>query len=1190
MLLSSLRLSQRAFIFVIDPARASASLQQQGGNETAAVFECFKSARAKQDAGDWVGAASSLAISLGECLSTQKVSIPPELRETLLHIADKCYAIDRPTAALLYRQAVIAGAATQFAELRLIEVMLDSGDVVQAAEALRLLRDRAPLTPTGWFIQARLCHILGDAAGVRAALLHVTEANPHDARLHILCCNHFLSYRQPHAAREIRDLIPKIAHPGEQDALEELDARLEALLCTPELLLQKLRAANRPDFRETALLDIIGRFPDPDASGPAALALVVESLRALTLIRPITSAAAHGVLDACLRLRDWDTATRFLEQLAAENPAVFDQSTLVMRRFHIACLSMNYEQAAQLYDEHYRCKPIDIASGRLMLGFLENTGRCDEAAERLLELARVGWSDPAAHHMALLICKHTSLHARLIEALTTPDGQYIHPGAAELRQLAVDDLCIKTGGRVRGTDVALQPSARNSKLFKPALRLSPSPDQIGYLCVDQTYMLGAMTFLASYAEHNPVEDTCPDWTIFLDRRVDKAAAQALAELARKLALPLTLIGDETLRMPMAGFREEFAFFGRVHPLSRAAYMRLYAARHLLRSGNMGRIFYLDSDILCTGKIDHFLQLDFAGAPLLARLDTPSPPVRAAEKAHGLSSGTYFNSGVLVFDRTHSDTACKLDHAIQVSETEPDRLFYVDQCALNIAFAGCAAPLHHQFNHFVSPRLPASDPFLDATFIHYVDQPKPWEVSYWRSDLREPWLRQLALIRSLVPAETFRLVVAAANHWPQDVAMPEMADNEFSSSDDRAVSKFGFGGLSSSMSVCNPHRGQGFFKSLEENRNHLMVESTDAIESQVNTDRSFKCAGVGEMTIPNTTLESQIGAPGASFSQTPEHVSTSELSEQLIKLAAAASNPLSEFEALVEEATKSQPATSLAAGSAPMQPGVTSRNAQLPDTASLATPLFIVGSPRSGTSILTSALLAGGYHGFREGNFLPLLYLVAAAMEKYRHVFANGSDKVLASCVDWDELRTDVQAAFKKQVDALNAVAPWMDKSGNPEMIELIPRILELWPTGVVIFAKRRAIENVVSRLQKFPEHTFEYHCRDWAKNMTAWRGMRKLPGLRAIEIDQQEIIRNPKGVAETLAGFLGGSGDTCSRLEAVFRGDRPQQTEAGSAARVLDLETVAWSSTQLETFLRICWPEMQEYGYSLDKGYWDGGQ
>ncbi len=38
----------------------------------------------------------------------------------------------------------------------------------------------------------------------------------------------------------------------------------------------------------------------------------------------------------------------------------------------------------------------------------------------------------------------------------------------------------------------------------------------------------------------------------------------------------------------------------------------------------------------------------------------------------------------------------------------------------------------------------------------------------------------------------------------------------------------------------------------------------------------------------------------------------------------------------------------------------------------AAPLFIVGSPRSGTSVLVDAAFAAGFKGFREGNLLGLL--------------------------------------------------------------------------------------------------------------------------------------------------------------------------------------------------------------------------
>jgi len=253
---------------------------------------------------------------------------------------------------------------------------------------------------------------------------------------------------------------------------------------------------------------------------------------------------------------------------------------------------------------------------------------------------------------------------------------------------------------------------------------------------------------------------------------------------------------------------------------------------------------------------------------------------------------------------------------------------------------------------------------------------------------------------------------------------------------------------------------------------------------------------------------------------------------------------------------------------------------------LAWPLFVVGSPRSGTSILTSGLLAAGYLGFREGNFLTLLRVFETRISQHITAFSTGNKKVMASVIDWDGFRQDIRAAFRKQVDTLNPVAPWMDKTGNPEMIEVIPQVLSFWPGAKFIFAKRRGIENVISRLKKFPGHSFEYHCQDWSRNMAAWRAMRTLPELPAVEIDQQDILRDPDGVAGLLTNFLGGGTGTCDLLRRVFTAERPQQSDAGSASRVIALKDTGWSGGQIEFFQRHCGPEMKLYNYSLDESYW----
>jgi hypothetical protein len=253
---------------------------------------------------------------------------------------------------------------------------------------------------------------------------------------------------------------------------------------------------------------------------------------------------------------------------------------------------------------------------------------------------------------------------------------------------------------------------------------------------------------------------------------------------------------------------------------------------------------------------------------------------------------------------------------------------------------------------------------------------------------------------------------------------------------------------------------------------------------------------------------------------------------------------------------------------------------------MITPVFVVGSPRSGTSALAESLLGAGYNGYREGNFLPLLTTLNKLVDQHFAVFGRAGPKVMVSFIDPETLRSSIARTFRDETVRLNPEEPWFDKSGNPEMIEAIPTLLQLWPEARFVFAKRRAIENVVSRMTKFPAHTFEYHCRDWVRNMFVWRRMRdRIPEGRAIEVDQQDLIRDPKSTAGRISELLDlGESQKMALAESLMRG-RPQQTEEGSAQRVLTLSGL-WPNSQRLEFESICGPEMKAYGYATDGRYW----
>jgi antitoxin component HigA of HigAB toxin-antitoxin module len=251
------------------------------------------------------------------------------------------------------------------------------------------------------------------------------------------------------------------------------------------------------------------------------------------------------------------------------------------------------------------------------------------------------------------------------------------------------------------------------------------------------------------------------------------------------------------------------------------------------------------------------------------------------------------------------------------------------------------------------------------------------------------------------------------------------------------------------------------------------------------------------------------------------------------------------------------------------------------------PLFIVGSPRSGTSILVDALRSAGYYGFNEGNYLSCLHTIDQLIDRHFGIFDVGSPKVLVSQISKSALKAALYKAVCQAAELQYGNRPWVDKTGNPEMIAAIPILLEVWPTSHFIFAKRRAIENVISRLRKFPNHTFDYHCADWARNMAAWRLLRAgALNIHAIEVDQFEISQMPDEVATRIAQFLDLGHTARAQIAGLFASERPQQTEVGSAQRILTLERTGWIEQQLRTFHTRCDEEMCAYGYTTDETYW----
>jgi hypothetical protein len=250
------------------------------------------------------------------------------------------------------------------------------------------------------------------------------------------------------------------------------------------------------------------------------------------------------------------------------------------------------------------------------------------------------------------------------------------------------------------------------------------------------------------------------------------------------------------------------------------------------------------------------------------------------------------------------------------------------------------------------------------------------------------------------------------------------------------------------------------------------------------------------------------------------------------------------------------------------------------------PVFIVGSPRSGTSALVRVLWDIGYHGFAEGHFLPLLAPIDLLVDDHFHRFRNTDPRVMLGNIDKRDLKRRIFEAFRTTVNDLNPDEPWFDKTHHRPMIEAIPIVRELWPGSVFVFAKRRGIENVISRLKKFPNESFEYACSNWAESMAAWRTIRQqLPPECFIEVEQRDMIQLPERTARSLCAFLQVDESAFRTAYIAMSTKRPEESAEGSAYKTSSLAESGWTVEQTETFLKHCETEMKQFGYTMDERY-----
>lgn len=237
-------------------------------------------------------------------------------------------------------------------------------------------------------------------------------------------------------------------------------------------------------------------------------------------------------------------------------------------------------------------------------------------------------------------------------------------------------------------------------------------------------------------------------------------------------------------------------------------------------------------------------------------------------------------------------------------------------------------------------------------------------------------------------------------------------------------------------------------------------------------------------------------------------------------------------------------------------------------------VFILGSPRSGTSELGDTLAkVMGLPWLGEGHAAPLFAAAADALTG-----SDAADQALVRLLAKQNFRSVAIAALKRAYYFIHASSSFLDKTPGVPMIRAAPFLAECFPDAKFIFLKRNGISNVLSRMVKFGGN-FSAHCADWVAAMQAWVQVRdKLPS--SLEIRQEDMLESPETVGAALAAYLSIPGKDNSLVESLRRGCR-ERTGAGIGRATL--ADTGWSNSQIEQFRSICGPTMVEFGYMLPK-------
>lgn len=242
----------------------------------------------------------------------------------------------------------------------------------------------------------------------------------------------------------------------------------------------------------------------------------------------------------------------------------------------------------------------------------------------------------------------------------------------------------------------------------------------------------------------------------------------------------------------------------------------------------------------------------------------------------------------------------------------------------------------------------------------------------------------------------------------------------------------------------------------------------------------------------------------------------------------------------------------------------------------SSPVFVVGSPRSGTSALAWALDAHPeFWTSEESDFLYPLAGAGRLHQSYRMASRRRERHWLVQQgVGFPEFAAFVGSGLDRLFLSRSGGKRWVDSS--PQYTLMIPELLVLFPHARILHIVRNGADVVHSMLHSGFDppwaRRFAVACQTWVRFVTSGERARSMHPDRILQVRHEQLELDGEAAMAQILAFIGAEPDPSParylqsrRINSSFARTGPQPKD--------------WTRRQSRCFLRVCGPTMRSFGY-----------